>query len=156
MLDDRDAYTPGWKFSEWELRGVPLRLEIGPKDIEKQQVMLARRDTREKIPASREGLTGRVVDLLEAIQANMFERALAFQRDHTSRTTSWEEFTQIMEGRPGFVVSPWCGTEACEADIKAATQATIRNLPLDAEPADAPCIKCGQPSVADAWFAKSY
>jgi prolyl-tRNA synthetase len=156
MLDDRDAYTPGWKFSEWELRGVPLRLEIGPKDIEKQQVMLARRDTREKLSAPREGLPGRIVELLDAIQQNMFARALLFQQDHTSRTNSWDEFSQIMEGRPGFVVSPWCGSDACEADIKAATQATIRNLPLDAEPSAAPCIKCGAPSVADAWFAKSY
>jgi prolyl-tRNA synthetase len=97
-----------------------------------------------------------VTGLLDAIQANMFERALAFQREHTTSTGSWEEFTQTMEGRPGFVVSPWCGTDACEADIKAATQATIRNLPLDAEPSGAPCVKCGQPSIADAWFAKSY
>ena len=129
MLDDRDAYTPGWKFSEWELRGVPLRLEIGPKDIEKQQVMLARRDTREKLPTPVDGLTGRVQELLAAIQQNLFDRALAFQQDHTTRATSWDEFTGIMEGRPGFVVSPWCGDAVCEADIKAATQATIRNLP---------------------------
>jgi prolyl-tRNA synthetase len=156
MLDDRDAYTPGWKFSEWELRGVPLRLEIGPKDIEKQQVMLARRDTREKLPTPMDGIAGRVRELLDAIQQNLFARALAYRDEHTSRTTSWDEFTQIMEGRPGFVVSPWCGEVACEADIKAATQATIRNLPIDAAPVDAPCIKCGQPSVAEAWFAKAY
>ncbi len=106
MLDDRDAYTPGWKFSEWELRGVPLRLEIGPKDIEKQQVMLARRDTREKLPTPVDGLTGRVQELLAAIQQNLFDRALAFQQDHTTRATSWDEFTGILEGRPGFVVSP--------------------------------------------------
>jgi len=156
MLDDRDAYTPGWKFSEWELRGVPLRLEIGPKDIEKQQVMLARRDTREKLPTPMDGLAARVTDLLAAIQKNLFDRALAFQRDHTSETTSWDEFRQTMEGRPGFVVSPWCGGNACEAEIKTETQATIRNLPMTGEPSGAPCIKCGKPSVADAWFAKSY
>ena len=157
MLDDRDAYTPGWKFSEWELRGVPLRLEIGPKDIEKQQVMLARRDTREKLPTPVDGLTGRVQELLAAIQQNLFDRALAFQQDHTSRATTWGEFTGIMEGRPGFVVSPWCGDAVCEADIKAATQATIRNLPMDADVSSgAPCVKCGRPSVADAWFAKAY
>jgi prolyl-tRNA synthetase len=156
MLDDRDAYTPGWKFSEWELRGVPLRLEIGPKDIEKKQVVLARRDTREKVPASMDGVVASVTDLLDAIQRNMFERALAFQQEHTSSTTSWDEFTQIMEGRPGFVVAPWCGTDACEAEIKAGTQATLRNLPLDAAPSGAPCVKCGKPSIADAWFAKAY
>jgi prolyl-tRNA synthetase len=156
MLDDRDAYTPGWKFSEWELRGVPVRLEIGPKDIEKQQAMLARRDTREKAPAALEGLAEHVRRLLDDIQRTLFERALAFQRDHTASTVSWDEFTQIMEGRPGFVIAPWCGDAACEADIKGATQATIRNLPMDAEPTPGVCVKCGKPSVADAWFAKAY
>jgi prolyl-tRNA synthetase len=156
MLDDRDAYTPGWKFSEWELRGVPLRLEIGPKDIEKQHVMLARRDTREKSTAPMEGIAGAVAAMLEAIQKNMLDRALAYREEHTSATASWDEFTQIMEGRPGFVVAPWCGDAVCEADIKAATQATIRNLPIDAAPGGAPCVKCGRPSVADAWFAKAY
>jgi len=156
MLDDRDAYTPGWKFSEWELRGVPLRLEIGPKDIEKQHVMLARRDTREKSTAPMEGIAGAVAAMLETIQKNMLDRALAYREEHTSATASWDEFTQIMEGRPGFVVAPWCGDAVCEADIKAATQATIRNLPIDAAPGGAPCVKCGRPSVADAWFAKAY
>lgn len=156
MLDDRDAYTPGWKFSEWELRGVPLRLEIGPKDIEKQQVFSARRDTREKQALSLEGLAGRVRDLLDAIQRNLFDRAVAYRADHTSRSASWEEFTQIMEGRPGFVASPWCGDAVCEADIKAATQATIRNLPMDAEPPAGSCIRCGKPASATAWFAKAY
>jgi prolyl-tRNA synthetase len=156
MLDDRDAYTPGWKFSEWELRGVPLRLEIGPKDIEKGQVMLARRDTREKAPASMDGIVEHVKALLDTIQKSMFERALAFQQDHTTSTSSWPEFTQIMEGRPGFVIAPWCGSAACEADIKTATQATIRNLPIDVPASPGVCVKCGQPSVADAWFAKAY
>ncbi len=156
MLDDRDAYTPGWKFSEWELRGVPLRLEIGPKDIEKQQVFSARRDTREKQPLPIDGLPGRVRDLLETIQRNLFERAVAYRADHTTHTTSWEEFTAIMEGRPGFVVSPWCGDTVCEADIKGATQATIRNLPADEGTPAGPCIRCGKPAVATAWFAKAY
>jgi prolyl-tRNA synthetase len=156
MLDDRDAYTPGWKFSEWELRGVPLRLEIGPKDIEKQHVMLARRDTREKSAAPMDGIADTVVAMLETIQKSMFERALAYREEHTSATASWSEFTQIMEGRPGFVVSPWCGDAVCEADIKAETQATIRNLPVDQAPGGAACVKCGRPAVADAWFAKAY
>jgi prolyl-tRNA synthetase len=156
MLDDRDAYTPGWKFSEWELRGVPLRIEIGPKDIEKQQAMLVRRDTREKTPTPVDGLPGIVANVLEAIQRNMLERARAFREEHTSSTVSWDEFTQILEGRPGFVIAPWCGDDACEAEIKAATQATIRSLPMDAAPGGVPCVKCGRPSVADAWFAKAY
>jgi len=156
MLDDRDAYTPGWKFSEWELRGVPLRVEIGPKDIEKQHVLLARRDTRDKSPAPIDGIADTVVQTLEAIQRNMFDRALAYREEHTSATASWDEFTQIMEGRPGFVVSPWCGDEACEADIKAATQATIRSLPVAGATSGARCVKCGRASIADAWFAKAY
>ncbi len=156
MLDDRDAYTPGWKFSEWELRGVPLRLEIGPKDIEKQHVMAARRDTREKAALPMDGLAGRVQDLLAAIQQAMLARALAFQQDHTTSVSSWDEFTATMEGRPGFVIAPWCGEATCEADVKTATQATIRNLPMDVEHEPRTCVKCGRPSVADAWFAKSY
>jgi prolyl-tRNA synthetase len=118
--------------------------------------MLARRDTREKIPTPMDGLTGRVKDLLDAIQQNLFDRALAFQRDHTTQTSSYDEFKQIMDGRPGFVVSPWCGTDLCEAEIKTETQATIRNLPMEGGPTSATCIKCGKPAVADAWFAKSY
>ncbi len=155
MLDDRDAYTPGWKFAEWELRGVPVRLEIGPKDIAKGQVMLARRDTREKLPASREALAAQVQALLEEIQKNLFDRAVKFREEHTTATTSYDEFKHIMEGRPGFVVSPWCGSAECESQIKADTQATIRNLPLE-DSAGGVCVRCGQPGVARAYFAKAY
>jgi prolyl-tRNA synthetase len=155
-LDDRDMYTPGWKFAEWEMRGVPLRLEIGPKDIEKQQVLLARRDTREKLPTPADGLPGRVRDLLDQIQRNLLDRAKQFRDEHTTRTDSYEEFKTILEGRPGFVVSGWCGDAACEAQIKADTQATIRNLPFDAPKPSAPCLKCGRPAVATAYFAKAY
>ena len=155
MLDDRDAYTPGWKYAEWELRGVPVRLEIGPKDIEKGQVMLARRDTREKLSASRDGLPARIQSLLDEIQKNLFDRAVTFREEHTTETTSYDEFKQIMEGRPGFVVAPWCGSAECEAQIKTDTQATIRNLPLEGS-AGGVCVRCGQPGVARAWFAKAY
>ena len=155
MLDDRDAYTPGWKFAEWELRGVPLRLEIGPKDIEKAQVMLVRRDTREKRPTPVAGLPAEVERLLADIQRTLFERAVQFRDDHTSRTTSYDEFKQVMEGRPGFVIAPWCGSAACEAQIKTDTQATIRSLPLSGTEGGA-CVRCGQPAVSEAWFAKAY
>lgn len=155
-LDDRDMYTPGWKFAEWEMRGVPLRLEIGPKDIEKQQVLLARRDTREKLPTPADGLPGRVRDLLEQIQRSLFDRARQFLDEHTTRTDSYEEFKTILEGRPGFVVSGWCGDVVCEAQIKADTQATIRNLPFDAPKPSAPCLKCGRPAIGMAYFAKAY
>ena len=155
-LDDRDMYTPGWKFAEWEMRGVPLRLEIGPKDIEKKQVLLARRDTREKIPTPADDLPPTVCDLLEQIQRNLFDRAKRFRDDHTTATDSYDEFKRILEGRPGFVVSGWCGDEQCEAQIKADTQATIRNLPFDAPKPSGPCVKCGRPAVATAYFAKAY
>ena len=156
MLDDRDAYTPGWKYAEWEMRGVPVRLEIGPKDIEKAQVMLARRDTREKMSAPMETVVPFVTDLLEAIQKNLFERALKFRDEHTTSASEWAEFQKLMEGRPGFVVAPWCGSGTCEAEVKAETQATIRNVPFSAPPAQGACIKCGAPAVAMAYFAKAY
>src|ERR671936_1315165 len=107
-LDERDE-RPGWKFSEWELRGVPLRVEIGPKDIEKAAVLVARRDTREKQSVPMSGLAGSLNRLLEDVQRTLFERARAFRDDHTQRVATYEEFKQIMDGRPGFVIAPWCG-----------------------------------------------
>jgi prolyl-tRNA synthetase len=157
VLDDRDTQTPGWKFNEWELRGVPLRLEIGPKDIEKSQVVLARRDTREKSFVPMEGLGGHVEGQLTTIQRTLYERALAFREEHTTRTDSYEEFKQIMDGRPGFVISPWCGSAECEANIKAETQATIRNIPFDGQSTTGKaCLKCGSQATTYAWFAKAY
>lgn len=156
MLDDREEYKPGWKFAEWEMRGVPLRLEIGPRDIERQQVLLARRDTREKLTAPMEGLEGRVTDLLDAVQTALYDRALAFRDSHTVRTASSNDFRRAFEGRPGFVVAPWCGSAECEARIKADTQATIRNLAFDLPPATGACVRCGQPGLTDAYFAKAY
>jgi prolyl-tRNA synthetase len=157
MLDDRDTQTPGWKFNEWELRGVPLRLEIGPKDIEKSQVVLARRDTREKSFVPMEGLAAHVEQMLATIQRALFDRAIAFRTEHTSETDSYDEFKEIMDGRPGFVVSPWCGSAECEAAVKTETQATIRNVPFDSRPATGKrCIKCGGAATVHAWFAKSY
>jgi prolyl-tRNA synthetase len=156
MLDDRDAYTPGWKFAEWEMRGVPLRLEIGPKDIEKSQVLLARRDTREKLPTPMDGLTSQIISLLDAIQKNLFDRAVAFRQEHTQRVSSYDEFKSVMEGRPGFVIAGWCGSADCEAEIKAETQATLRNIPLSSGAASGACVKCGRAAIAEAWFAKAY
>jgi prolyl-tRNA synthetase len=155
LLDDRDAYTPGWKFAEWELRGVPLRLEIGPKDIEKSAVVLVRRDTREKRPTPMAGLAAEVARLLADIQRSLFERAERFRGEHTSEASTYDEFKQAMEGRPGFVIANWCGSRECEAEIKTDTQATIRNLPLE-DSAGGICVRCGQPGVARAWFAKAY
>jgi prolyl-tRNA synthetase len=156
MLDDRDAYTPGWKFAEWEMRGAPLRLEIGPKDIEKSQVMLARRDTREKLPTPMDGLTPAIVALLETIQKNLFTRAVKFREDHTQRVATYDEFKALMEGRPGFVIAGWCGSADCEAQIKTETQATLRNIPFGSERISGTCVKCGAPASGEAWFAKAY
>ena len=155
-LDDRDAYTTGWKFAEWELRGVPLRVEIGPKDIEKSQVVLVRRDTREKLFAPVDGLAGRVDALLGEIQQALYDRALKFRQDNTAHVASYDEFKRLMEGRPGFLIAPWCGSDECEALIKAETQATVRNIPFGCEGKGGTCIKCGQPATAEAYFAKAY
>jgi len=154
-LDERDE-RPGWKFSEWELRGVPLRLEIGPKDIEKSQVLIARRDTREKIGIPMAGLAARVAELLSDIQRSLIDRAVAFRDEHTQRVDNYEAFKEMLEGRPGFVIAPWCGDNECEAQIKADTQATIRNMPLDAPKPQSACVRCGKPATSEAWFAKSY
>jgi prolyl-tRNA synthetase len=157
FLDAREEYTPGWKFSEWEMRGVPLRLEIGPKDIEKAQVMLARRDTREKLPTPMEGLPSAILALLDDIQKTLFARARQFREEHTQRVTSYDEFKAAMEGRPGFVIAFWCGSGECEAQIKADTQATLRNIPFGSGPiVPGICVKCGKPAGVEAWFAKSY
>jgi prolyl-tRNA synthetase len=155
-LDDREEHSPGWKYAEWEMRGVPLRLEIGPKDIEKAQVMLVRRDTREKLPTAMEGLENQVTELLTTIQSDLLERARSFRDSHTFQTSSREEFNRLFEGRPGFVVAPWCGRAECETTIKASTQATVRNIALTALPPSGPCIECGQPGQTDVYFAKSY
>jgi prolyl-tRNA synthetase len=154
-LDEREE-RPGWKFAEWELRGVPLRLEIGPKDIEKSAVLIARRDTREKLGVPMAGLPVRVLELLDEIQKGLFERALTFREEHTQRVATYDEFKQVMEGRPGFVIAPWCGAADCEARIKTDTQATIRNMPMDPVAPSGNCIRCDNPATAEAWFAKSY
>jgi prolyl-tRNA synthetase len=156
MLDDREAYTPGWKFSEWEMRGVPLRIEIGPKDIEKGQVVVARRDTREKSPVPFAGIGPAAVQLLEDIQRALYERALKFREERTQRVHTYEEFKSAMAGRPGFVIAGWCGKDTCEAAIKADTQATLRNIPLGAKRTSVTCVRCGEQSSVEAWFAKSY
>ncbi len=157
MLDDRDSQTPGWKYNDGEMRGVPVRMELGPKDLEKSQVVLARRDTREKSFVPMDGLAATVEGLLATIQQALFDRAVQFRTEHTTETDSYEEFKQIMDGRPGFVIAPWCGSATCEADIKAETQATIRNIPFISKPATGKqCLKCNGTATTHAWFAKSY
>ena len=156
MLDDREEHSPGWKYAEWELRGVPLRLEIGPRDIKNEQVMIARRDTRDKMSIPMSGLSDRVNELLTEIQQALFDRAKAFREEHTLKVVGRVEFLEAFAGRPGYVVAPWCGSAECERLIKDSTQATIRNIPLSPPPVSGNCIQCGEPGMVDAYFAKSY
>src|SRR4029077_11692610 len=140
FLDDRDSQTPGWKFAEWELRGVPLRMEIGPKDLEKSAVMVARRETRTKDSMAMDGLADAIVASPDEIQAALLQRARAFRDDHTTRVASYDEFKSAMEGRPGFVIAGWCGSADCEAQIKADTQATLRNIPFGGADVKGTCV----------------
>jgi len=155
-LDASEENSPGWKYAEWELRGVPLRLEIGPKDLEKAQVFSARRDTREKAAIPLADLATRVPEILAEIQRNLLERARKFRDENTSEAGSWTEFTAAMAGRPGFVIAAWCGDAECEAAIKAETQATLRNIPMGSPRIDGTCVRCGKPAHVRAWFAKAY
>ncbi len=156
-VDDREGYTVGWKFNEWELRGVPLRLEIGPKDVAQGQVALARRDVpgregRAFVP--QEGLAARVNDLLADIQRSLFERAVAFRAAHTFYPKTYDEFRQAVEN--GFAWAWWCGDEACENRVKEDTKATTRCIPLDQPGGTGRCIVCGRPADEMAVFARAY
>jgi len=155
-LDDRDTQLPGFKYSHWEMRGVPLRLELGPKDLEKAQCMLVRRDNREKTPVPLEGLGPHVVSLLERIQSDLLERARAFVRDNTTPVSSYDQFKSVMQEKRGFLVAGWCRQADCEATIKAETKATIRVMPLGAKDEPGSCIRCGQPSPRNVYFAQAY
>jgi prolyl-tRNA synthetase len=155
-LDDRDTQQPGFKYSDWEMRGVPLRLELGPKDIEKDQCVLVRRDTREKAFTPLAGTPARVKELLDSIQTDLLARARKFVAENTTRVSSWDEFRQIMAGRRGFLIAGWCGDADCEARIKAETKATVRVIPLEGEARAGSCIRCGRPSPQEVYFAQAY
>jgi prolyl-tRNA synthetase len=155
-LDDRDTQQPGFKYSDWEMRGVPLRLELGPKDIEKDQCVLVRRDTREKAFTPLAGAPARVKELLDSIQTDLLARARTFVAENTTRVSSWDEFRQIMAGRRGFLIAGWCGDADCEAKIKAETKATIRVMTDDLAGTSGACIRCGKPSPRKVHFAQAY
>ena len=157
-LDEREEFTPGWKFSEWEMRGVPLRIEIGPKDIEKKQVVAVRRDTGKKEALTQASLGKTVTEILSHIQKNMFEMALKFQEENTREVKDYEEFKSVMESKRGFIKSGWCGDSACEEKIKDETMATIRVIPLDQgkKKDKGKCICCQKPSEYLAYFARAY
>jgi prolyl-tRNA synthetase len=157
MLDDRDAYTPGWKYAEWELRGVPLRLEVGPRDIQNNQVFSSRRDVKAKAALPIDGLPGAVRALLDTIQAALQARSRTFREEHTTRVETYDEFKAAMDGRPGFVVAPWAHNAANEAQVKADTQATLRNVPfIEGAPEGKRCMFSGAPADVYAYFAKAY
>jgi prolyl-tRNA synthetase len=164
-LDEREGFSPGWKFNDWEMRGVPLRVEVGPKDVAKQAAMLARRDRpgkEGKTSASLADLPATIEKLLAEVQQALFDRALAFRRANTRETKTYDEFRAAVES--GFAFAGWCGTAECEAKIKEETRATMRCIPLD--PASvlgngsggsaATCVCCGKPTKDRAIFARAY
>ena len=155
-LDDREQYTPGWKYNEWELRGAPLRAELGPRDVTQGQTVLVRRDTGEKAFVALDDVAQVASELLEAIQSNLFERAQEFMRDNTHEVSDYEEFKRIMAGPRGFVLVPWCGEEgAVTQKVQDETSATLRCILADREP-QGPCIFTGKPATCVAAFAKAY
>ncbi len=154
--DDRDTQKPGWKFSEYEMKGVPVRLAIGPRDLDNQTVEIARRDTLEKQVVPRSSVDGFVRDLLEDIQQNIYRKSLDFRHNHMHRVDDWNEFKDIMQNRPGFVLAHWDGTRETEIRIKDETKATIRCIPMDAEEEEGRCILTGKPSRQRVLFAIAY
>jgi prolyl-tRNA synthetase len=155
-LDDRDTQLPGFKYADWEMRGVPIRMEIGPKDLAKDQCVLVRRDTREKAFVPLAGACAAVAERLEAMQRELLERGRKFLADNTRRAASYDEFKQIMTESRGFILAGWCGASDCEAKVKEETRATIRAFPIEAEPVAGSCIRCGKPSPAEVYFAQAY
>lgn len=154
--DDRDTHKPGWKFNEYELKGVPIRIAIGPKDIENNQVEIARRDTLEKVVVSQIGLTDYIRKLLEDIQETIYEKARAFRDSMVSSADTWEEFTRLLDEKGGFISAHWDGTSETEERIKELTKATIRCIPFDQKPEEGKCILTGKNSKGRVLFARAY
>jgi prolyl-tRNA synthetase len=154
--DDADNTRPGWKFAEYELKGVPVRIAIGPKDIENGVVEIARRDTKEKSSVSAEGLSNYIIQLLDDIQQNLYNRALAYRDSHITAVNSWDEFKEVLNTKGGFVSAPWDGTGETEDKIKDETKATIRCIPLGNKEEDGVCVFSGKPSKQRVLFAMAY
>ncbi|NGQ96564.1 proline--tRNA ligase [Brevibacillus sp. SYP-B805] len=155
--------TPGWKFNEWEMRGVPIRLEIGPRDVDNNQVVLARRDTGEKVTVPLDGAVEAVQNLLEEIQRNMFQKALAFREAHSHlEINTLDELKAYLDevdsknGIAGWVLAGWCGDDACEAKVKEETKFTSRNIPFEPPATKHTCITCGKEAKHTVWFARAY
>ncbi len=154
-VDDTDK-SPGWKFSEQEMRGIPLRVEIGPKDIEAGQAVIVRRDNGEKCVVALTELDAKVGELLEQMQKDMLERARTHRDNHTYTATTYEEFKDTIENRPGFVKAMWCGDQACEDKIKEDTTATSRCMPFAQEKLSDKCVCCGRPAKTMVYWGKAY
>lgn len=156
ILDDRKEYTPGWKFNDWELKGVPLRVEIGPRDVKNNQVTLARRDTFERLTVKDEETEKVVLKLLDEIQQNLFNRAKKFLEERITPVKTYDEFKKVLKEKGGFIKASWCLSPQCEDKIKEETGATIRLIPLEREKPFSNCIYCGAEAKEVVYFAKSY
>ena len=155
-FDNRDTYKPGWKFNEYELKGVPVRLAIGPRDVENGTLELARRDTLTKESISRDDVVSIVVDLIDEIQENLFNKADSFRKEKTTDVTTYDEFKEVLNTKGGFILAHWDGTTETEELIKNETKATIRCIPLDAKQEKGTCMVSGKPSNQKVLFAKAY
>lgn len=156
QYDDRDTLKPGFKFAEYELKGYPIRIAIGPKDLEKGTVEVARRDTLTKAFVSQEGLAEHVVNLLDDIQDNIFQKAFNFRSEFTTKVDTYDEFKRVLDEKGGFILAHWDGTTETENQIQTETKATIRCIPIDIEPEEGKCILTGKPSKQRVIFARAY
>jgi prolyl-tRNA synthetase len=154
--DDRDTHKPGWKFAEYELKGVPVRIAIGPRDLEQKTVEVARRDTKEKQVIPMEGLDDAIADLLDDIQANIYQKALQFRESNTHTVDDYETFKKLLDDKGGFLLAHWDGTAETEERIKTETKATIRCIPLAGNKTPGTCIYSGKPSQQRVVFARAY
>lgn len=154
--DNRDTHKPGWKFAEYEFKGVPLRIAIGPRDLENGTVELARRDTKEKATYQQTDLAHKIEHLLGQIQSNLYQKALSFREQNTTNVDTWDEFVSQIEGKGGFVYAHWDGTKETEETIKEKTKATIRCIPLDNKKEEGKCVLTGKPSTQRVVFARAY
>ena len=154
--DNSDQARPGWKFAEYEMKGVPVRLAIGARDLENNVVEVARRDEQTKSTVSLDGIVGHIQSLLSEIQQNLFDRAKRFQQTHITRADSWAEFEQLLEEKGGFISAHWDGTSETEEAIKEKTKATIRCIPLENDQEEGVCILSGKPSIQRVLFARAY
>ena len=155
-MDDREGLRPGFKFTEWEMKGVPIRLELGPKDLDKEQVMSVKRHNREKKPLPISSLDTAIQPLLDEVQQNLFDAALERREKATVSIDDYEEFKKVLDSTGGFLKSHWCGSGDCEEKVKNETKATIRCIPLDAPKEKGSCLACGKESGRRVVFARAY